>query len=392
MRKPPDLLNDPLRVAAGVVTDPLRAAHVGLRLGQRRVRRLISRAGRKTGLPPGTIIFTAPEAGEETTTQIEATIFDADSVEVKQIEDVSELSALRGPGRRLWLNVVGLNDAETLTAIGEQFGVHPLVLEDIARTGQRPKMEEYEGYIFVVLKMLSFDDDTQSVEYEQIAMVMGPDFLLSFQERVGDVFDVLRERMHIPHSKLRTSGIDYLTYRLLDVTVDHYFIVLERIGDRIEGLEATLMHNTDSDQLATIHSLKQETLVLRKSVWPLRELLTRLERDGSGLIQPETRLFLRDVYDHAIEVIDTVETIRDLISGMLDVYLTNVSNRMNEVMKVLTIISTIFVPLTFIVGIYGMNFQYMPELSEPWAYPVVWGIMVAVVVAMLIFFRRKRWL
>lgn len=379
MAKPTDL-----------VTDPIRVARAGLRLGQRRIRRLVTRAGNKTGLPPGTIVYA--DAAEPEPTRIHAIVYDDESAETIEVEDVARVPELRGDGHRLWLNVDGLRDAELLTRIGEQFGLHPLVLEDIARAGQRPKIEAFDGYLFVVLKMLDYDQDTHGVEYEQISMVLGPDFLLSFQERAGDVFGVLREQMQSPRSRLRTSPIDYLMYRLLDITVDHYFIVLERIGDRIEELEAILMRDADGQQLATIHALKQEALLLRKAVWPLREILTQLERNEFALVRDETRLFLRDVYDHTIEVIDTVEIIRDLISGMLDVYLTNVSNRMNEVMKVLTIIATIFVPLTFIVGVYGMNFDHMPELHEEWAYPAVWLVMIAVSIVMLVFFRRKKWL
>ena len=379
------------KTAKDLVTDPLRLAGVGLKLGQRRIRRLVTRPAKKTGLPPGTVVYTGPELDEPT--RIEATLYDEGSSQVVELEAVERLGALRDDGRKLWVNVTGLRDADALTSIGEQFRIHPLVLEDIARTGQRPKMEDYDGYLFLVLKMLRYDETTQQVEYEQVSLVLGDGFLLSFQERSGDVFDVLRARLATPDSRLRRAGMDYLMYRLIDVVVDHYFIVLERIGDRIEELEETLMRTADQGQLALIHSLKQESLLLRKSVWPLRELLTQLERGGGGtLIERETRLFIRDVYDHAIEVIDTIETIRDLIAGMLDVYLSSVSNRMNEVMKVLTMIATIFVPLTFIVGIYGMNFEYMPELTRRWAYPAIWAVMIVVTLVMLAFFRRKRWL
>jgi magnesium transporter len=251
-------------------------------------------------------------------------------------------------------------------------------------------VEDCGEYVFVVLKMLS--SDRNKITSEQISIVLGPDFVVSFQEREGDVFNPIRERIRIGRGRIRKMGADYLAYALLDSVVDNYFIFLEKLGDKIEFLEEELVTNPTTETLQTIHDLKTEMVFLRKSVWPLREIISGLERGESALIQESTEIYLRDVYDHTIQVIDTVETFRDMVSGMLDIYLSSVSNRMNEVMKVLTIIATIFIPLTLIAGIYGMNFQYMPELGWRWGYPMVWLIMLVIGALMLVYFRRERWL
>jgi len=379
----------------GLAADTMRLASLGLRKSQRRLRRLVRTGStHKTGLPPGTLVYTGEQPLEERhAVNVRIHVFDADGCDVVETRDIAEIRRLRASGRKIWVDVDGIHDIPLIEAIGEEFGIHPLTLEDIARSGQRAKTEEYDEYLFLVMSMLRYADEDDRVDYEQIGLVLGEGWLLSFQERQGDVFDAIRQRMQSPQSKIRAAGIDYLMYRLVDTTVDYYFVVLERLGDQVAELETELLRaDDDPDVLGTIHVLKQESLLLRRAVWPLREMLVQLERRENAFIAAETRVYIRDVYDHAIEVIDTVETIRDLISGMLDVHLTNVSNRMNEVMKVLTIIATIFVPLTFIVGVYGMNFEYMPELNERWAYPLIWAIMIMVTVAMLIYFRRKRWL
>jgi magnesium transporter len=253
-------------------------------------------------------------------------------------------------------------------------------------------LEDFGDYIFVVLKTFSYNHQSDELEPEQISLILGPSFVVSFQEREGDVFNPIRERIRSNKGRIRRMGADYLAYSLLDSIVDHYFIVLEQVGEEVEFLEEELVTNPTPETLQTIHNLKREMLFLRKSVWPLREVIGALERGESSLIKESTGIYLRDVYDHTIQVIDTIETFRDMISGMLDIYLSSVSNRMNEVMKVLTIIATIFIPLTFIAGIYGMNFQYMPELEWRWGYPMVWVVMLAIGVLMLIYFRKKDWL
>jgi len=276
--------------------------------------------------------------------------------------------------------------------LGTAFDLHPLLLEDILSTAQRPKFEDYEKSIFLVLKMLRFGDDHQVVETEQVSLIVGPNFVLSFQERVGDVFDSVRDRLRSGKGRIRKLGADYLAYSLLDAIVDSYFLVLEKLGERIEDLEEELVSDPSQKTLRHIHTLKREMITLRRSIWPLRELVGGLQRSESPLVAESTRVYLRDVYDHTVQIIDTIESFRDMVSGMLDIYLSSVSNRMNAVMKVLTIIATLFIPLTFIAGVYGMNFEHMPELKWRYSYAVVWAVMIGVASIMLAYFRRKKWL
>ena len=372
--------------------DPLKMAEAQLRLQQRRVRRLVRRssAAKEVGAPPGTIVYTGPERRAPVTMRLH--VFDEDTLEHIEPCTMDEIRRQRAEGR-VWIDVEGVHDVDLLRALGTEFGLHALTLEDIARPGQRPKIESYEGYAYVVVRMMRWLEDDQRVEEEQVSIILGNDFVLSFQEKPGDVFDPVRHRLMNPQSGMRTASVDYLLYRLLDVVVDNYFIVMEKLGERVEALDTLVMSGDDwRNGLALIHGMKQETLLLRRSVWPLREVVAQLERGDHPLIKPATRIYFRDVYDHTIEVIDTIESVRDLISGMLDVHLTIVNNRMSEVMKVLTIITTLFVPLTFIVGIYGMNFDFMPELRERWGYPSVWAVMVAITIGQLFFFRRKGWI
>ena len=266
------------------------------------------------------------------------------------------------------------------------------MLEDILNTDNRPKTEDYGNYVFVIANMLSLDEKKNGILKEQISIVFGPNFVFSFQEKEGHVFDTIQDRIRINKGRVRKMKADYLAYLLLDAVVDHYFVVLETLGERIEDLEEVLVSNPTQESAHTLYHLKREMISLRRAIWPLREVVSGLQRSESPLIRPETGLYLRDVYDHTIQVMDTVETQRDMLSGMLDIYLTSVSNRMNEVMKVLTIIATIFIPLTFIAGVYGMNFKFMPELEWRWGYAVIWIVMLAICLFMLIQFRRKKWL
>jgi len=276
--------------------------------------------------------------------------------------------------------------------IGKHFSIHPLILEDILHTGQRPKMEDFEDYIFLVVKMFYYDEKDDEIKMEQVSLLLGSNFVISFQEREGDIFDPIRERIRNHKGRIRMMKADYLGYALLDTIVDNYFIILEKVGENIENMEEELVTRPTPETLQTIHNLKRELIVLRKSIWPLREVVNSLERGESPLINEATGVYLRDVYDHTIQVIDTIETFRDMVSGMLDIYLSSISNKMNEVMKVLTIIATIFIPLTFVAGIYGMNFEFMPELKWHWGYFAALLVMVAVAVIMVFYFRRKRWL
>ncbi|MCJ7716297.1 MAG: magnesium/cobalt transporter CorA, partial [Anaerolineales bacterium] len=276
--------------------------------------------------------------------------------------------------------------------IGRRLEIHPLVLEDILNANQRPKLVDYDDYLFLELNMLTWNETSSQVEAEQISLLLGEKYLVTFQDLEKDVFDPVRKRIREGKGRLIRSGADYLAYSLIDAVVDNYFFVLENLGEQIEVLEEELVTDPDPGTLHAIHDLKRELIFLRKSVWPLREVISALERGESQLFQETSLIYLRDVYDHVIQIIDTIETFREMASGMLDIYLSSVSNRMNEVMKVLTMIATIFIPLSFIVGLYGMNFQYMPELSWKWGYFMVWGVILTVVIGMVTYFRRKKWL
>jgi magnesium transporter len=354
------------------------------------IRRLIPRRSKKAGLPPGTIVH----VGEKRRERVKLSVINYDEVnfQEKEANNVEEALSLRNKSSVTWLNIDGVHQPEIIEQVGKNFGMHPLVLEDIANTGQRPKMEDFDDYIFVVLRMLRFDEKENQTKTEQISVILGRDFVVSFQEMEGDVFDAIRERLRSNKGRIRKMGADYLAYSLIDAVVDNYFMVLESLGETIEDIEDKLVTNPTAETLRTIHDLKREMVFLRKSVWPLREVINRLERSESPLINKSTFVYLRDVYDHTIQVMDAVETFRDMLSGMLDIYLSSVSNRMNEVMKVLTVIATIFIPLTFIAGIYGMNFRYMPELELAWSYPAVLILMLIIALLMVVYFRRKKWI
>jgi len=350
----------------------------------------IKKRSKKVGLPPGTLVHIGEKKSEKT--KITILNYDELHVQEKEIKTVDECFPFKDEPTVTWINVDGLHQVEILEKLGEGFGLHPLVLEDILNTDQRPKMEDYGDYIYIVLKLLYHNNKSNEIAAEQISLILGSNFVISFQEKEGDVFNPIRERIRNGKGRMRKMGADYLAYALLDSVVDNYFIILEKLGEKIEFLEEELVTNPTPKTLHELHHLKREMIFVRKSVWPLREVISSLERGESSLIKETTRIYLRDVYDHTIQVIDTVETFRDMLSGMLDIYLSSISNRLNAVMKVLTIIATIFMPLTFIAGIYGMNFQYMPELGWRWGYPIVLFIMLVIGVFMLISFRRKKWL
>ena len=352
--------------------------------------KLIKKRSKKAGLPPGTLIH----IGEKKTEELKITVIDYEEThfEEREVKRVEECFVFKDKPTVTWMNVDGLHQVEILEKLGECYGLHPLVLEDILNTDQRPKMEDYGEYIYIVLKALDYNDKSNEIGTEQISLVLGSNFVFSFQEREGDTFDPIRERIRNGKGRIRSMGADYLAYALVDSIVDNYFIILEKLGEKIEFLEDKLVSHPTPETLQTIHHLRREMIFLRKAVWPLREVINSLERGESSLVKESTRLYLRDVYDHTIQTIDTIETYRDMVSGMLDIYLSSVSNRLNSVMKVLTIIATIFMPLTFLAGVYGMNFKYMPELGWRWGYPLIWLIMVGIGVLMLIFFRKKKWL
>jgi len=352
--------------------------------------RLLKKSSKKAGLPPGTLVH----VGEERTDRVQINLIDYDEDRFEEKTDVTLEACL--PFKALptvtWVNVTGIHDVGIVKKFGEYFDIHPLVLEDIVHTGQRPKVEDMGDYLYIVVKMLVTGNSDNDFDAEQVSIILGSNFVISFQEREGDVFDTVRGRIKKGKGRIRKAGSDYLTYALIDAIVDNYFVVLEFVGEKIEAIQEDVLLDPDPSTLKEIQDKKREMILLRKSVWPLREAISGLERGESPLIRDNVRPYLRDVYDHTIQVIDTVETFRDTISGTLDIYLSSVSNRMNEVMKVLTIIATIFIPLTFLAGIYGMNFKYMPELEWKWGYLTVWIVIIVLGILMLWGFRRKKWL
>lgn len=350
----------------------------------------MARRSKKKGLPPGTIMHTGKARKEKA--KITVIDYDETGVTEKIAKTPEECFEFKGNKRTTWINIDGVHDVGLIEKIGKHFEVHPLVLEDIANVDQRPKVEEFDDYLFIVARMFYPGTKKDSVESEQISFILGKDFVISFQENEGDIFDYVRKRLREGKGILRKMGPDYLLYTLLDAIVDNYFVILENGGERIEDLEEELMENPEPKTLQQLHILKRDMIFLRKGIWPLREVIGTLTRSDSKLIKKGTVRYLRDVYDHTIQVIDSIETDRDLLSGMVDLYLSSISNRMNEIMKVLTIIATIFIPLTFITGLYGMNFQYMPELGWEFGYPMAIGSMLLVAIVMFLYFRRKKWI
>ena len=352
--------------------------------------KLFRKTSKKAGLAPGTLVHDGDKKVEKA--KITIIDYDATQFQEKEVETIEECFPFRDTPTITWINIDGLHEVQIIEKIGKHFSIHPLILEDILHTGQRPKMEDFEDHIFLVVKMFYYDEKDNEIKMEQVSLLLGSNFVISFQEREGDIFNSIRERIRNHKGRIRRMKADYLGYALLDTIVDNYFIILEKIGEDIENMEEELVTRPTPETLQTIHNLKRELIVLRKSIWPLREVVNSLERGESPLINEATGVYLRDVYDHTIQVIDTIETFRDMVSGMLDIYLSSISNKMNEVMKVLTIIATIFIPLTFVAGIYGMNFEFMPELKWHWGYFAALLVMVAVAVIMVFYFRRKRWL
>lgn len=352
-------------------------------------RKLVKKRGKKAGAPPGTLVHVGDRPGEDV--RVRVIDYDQDHLDDNRLPVSGKIGELRDSRSVSWVHVDGVHQVDVIEQLGNQLGLHPLVMEDILNTDQRPKIEVYDDYLFIVLKLLTYDAASREVRAEQVSLVLGEHFVLSLQESSHPILDTVRERLKAGR-RIRFLGPDYLAYAIIDAIVDNYFTVIESFADQIESLEDILLGTPSPSSLEQVHHMRREMLLLRKAIWPLREVLSSLSRNDLSLVTEGTRLFLRDVYDHIVHALDTVETLRDLLVGMLDLYLSSVSNRMNEVMKVLTIIATLFMPLTFIAGVYGMNFEYMPELSWPWAYPAVMLLMFAVLVMLVVFFRRKRWL
>jgi magnesium transporter len=348
------------------------------------------KTSQKAGMPPGSLVF----VGERKSERVHIGFIDygEELLEEKVVDDIAECFPLRDSPTVSWINLDGLHDAALIGRIGEHFGLHQLLVEDVLHTDQRPKVDDYDNCVYIVLKMLRYNREEEELEREQVSLVLGPNWVITFQERTGDVLDSVRQRVRAKSGRIRSRGADYLAYTIVDTIVDNYFAVLEGIGEGLEDLEEDLLSHPSQSTLQRIYEFKRELLMLRKSVWPLREALSSLVREENPLIAAETEVFFRDAYDHVLQVIDAAETFRDIVGGMLDTYISSISNKMNEIMKVLTIIATIFIPLTFIAGVYGMNFEVMPELRWPWGYFGSLGVMAAVAFVMLIYFRRRRWL
>ncbi len=352
----------------------------------------ISRLIPKTGIPasvPGTVKY----VGKLRKSPVKLHILDyhgSDYYE-KDLATIAESLPFKESPAVTWLNITGVHDEKIIHEIGEIFKIHPLVLEDIANTTQRPKVEEYGNYLFVIIKMAYISAETNGIIMEQVSLIIGNNYVISLQEKEGDVLEGLRERIRSNRGKIRNLGSDYLMYEILDSVVDNYFSVLEYIGEEIEEMEGRLLQSASQQVLTSIYNLKQELVYLRKSIWPMREVISNLQRSDYKLVTKDTFIYLRDVYDHSIQVVETVETFRDMSSGMLDLYLSTVSNKTNEVMKVLTIFAAIFIPLTFLAGVYGMNFEFMPELKMKLGYPGWWALAIILAISMLIFFKKKKW-
>lgn len=350
---------------------------------------------KKPGAAPGTVVHT----GEQHLEEIAITVYDYDQPHFKKVpvDTIQQVKSYLEEPTKTWINVCGLHDIEQLKSIWDFFNLHPLIQEDIVSTSQRPKVESYSNCVFFVLQIFSYDKSQHRLHSEQMSIVLGENYVLSFQETDRDYFSPIVKRLSIDESRIRQVGADYLCYALIDTAVDHYFAILEYIADEIEQLEDELLEEPDPHLLEQIHKIRREIIYFRKAVWPLRDAINSTIRDESKFITSDTKIYLRDVYDHMVQVIDNIENYRDMILGLHDMYMSYVSNRMNEVMKVLTIIATIFIPLTFIAGIYGMNFNTqssplnMPELNWYWGYPVSLALMAGIAVIMIIYFKRKGW-
>jgi magnesium transporter len=352
--------------------------------------KLIRTLTTKKGLPPGTPVY----VGEKKTKAVKITVIDYDKehIETRVVQTVEECFPFKEQPTVTWINVDGIHDTAIVEQLGTYYGLHPLIIEDVLNTQQRLKVDVFDDYILIVLKMHIYDEKADEIVIEQVSIILGKNFVLTFQEQEGDVFESIRTRLQNHKGRLRRAGADYLVYSLMDAVVDSYFELIEMFGEQIEEVEDELLSRTRSEILQSIHFLKRELIFFRRSVWPLRNMIGELERQDTSLIEKSTGIYLRDLYDHVIQVMDTIEIFRDMMTGILDVYLSSVSNKMNEIMKFLTIIGTIFIPLTFIAGIYGMNFQYMPELTWRWGYFAVLFLMLGIGVTLLYYFRRKKWL
>ncbi len=343
----------------------------------------------KSGLPPGTLVHIGQKRSDRV--KITVTEYSEGQYQSREIKEIKECLPLKDEPVTTWIDINGIHNLETIEYIGRQFNLHPLILEDIVNSEQRPKVEDLGKNLFVVLKSLSYDLE-KKLDIEQISFIIGSKYIITFQENSEDIFQPVKTRIKNSTERIRAMGADYLAYSLLDAIVDNYFVILEEIGTKLDSLEEELVANPTRETLHSIHQLKREMLLIRKSIWPSREVINSLQRGELPFFGEIAAMHLKDVYDHTIQVIDIIETLRDMLSEIMDIYLSSISNKINDVMKVLTIITTLFIPLSFIASVYGMNFKYMPELGWRFGYPAVLFTMLFLGILMLVFFRKKKWI
>lgn len=342
------------------------------------------------GVSPGAMVYTGKKESQKLI--IETFDYTTEKVDEKELLKIEDAFRFKSTESVTWININGLNHVNEIEKIGIHYDLHPLIMEDIVNVGQRPKIDEHDNYLFVVLKMLYYDRD-EKILSEQVSFVLGDNYVLTFQESQGDVFNSVRERIRHGKGRIRTLGSDYLLYALIDSVTDHYYIIIETMGNKIEELEDNLFSGFSQEEISQqIQDLKREILKVRRAIFPLREIISRIEKNDHKLIKKKTLHFYRDIYDHIIQISENIDIYREMVWGLMDLYMTTISNKMNEVMKVLTIMATIFIPLTFIAGIYGMNFDNIPELHYKYSYFILWGVMIVIFVAMLYYFKKKKWL
>jgi len=377
-----DVMNKLIEVPKTIIEAPINL-----------LKQLTPRIKKKTssniGLPPGSIVYVGEKKVENVT--ITLTEYDENNLETYEIKSVEEIDPFTDTPQVTWVSVCGLHETDFLKQIGEKFKVHPLVLEDILNTDTRPKIEISEDYLFIVMKLLVYNAEHKILETEQVSFILGRTFLFSFSEKSDEIFNPIKDRIKSQLGKIRKRGSDYLLYALMDVVVDQFFLAVEKVDERIETLDDEVLNTPERSQIEKIYNLKNLLLMLRRSAAPMREIVNQLIKDDGDLMDDSIVPYLRDLYDHTIHISESIELQREITSGLMETYLSMMSNKMNEVMKVLTVIATIFIPLTFIVGIYGMNFPNMPEMQWPWAYFAVWGVMIGVTALMLFYFKRKKW-
>lgn len=355
-----------------------------------RAPRLFKRHHAAAGLPPGTLVYDRERRVADVA--IRVMDYGPGACHVHRPKTIEETFALRDSTTVSWIDIEGLHDTEMLNRFGAHFGLHPLVLEDILNTHQRPKLEEYEEYLFIVARMLTVASGKDALHSEQVSIILGKRFVITMQEIPGDVFDPVRKRVEQGRGRARRMGPDYLVYSLLDSMVDGYFVLLEKIAERIEKVEQNIAQSPKPQDLADVHELRRELVYLRRNIWPLRDVVAGMDRSESELVHDDTRVYLRDLHDHVVQVVESMENFRDVLASLQDLYVSGLSQRTNEVIRVLTVISTIFVPLTFLAGVYGMNFKFLPELEWRWGYLSFWIVSIAVVISLLAFLRRRGWL